>query len=255
MNFKEAAIKILSEAKAPLHYKEITERAIKQGLIKTQGSTPWATMNSVISTSIKKEGENSRFLRTKPGYYKYIPKHYQITIAEKIKLMADIETKVKKLTTKQKGDIAEARVAELITLYSDENLACYKPISDDEGIDIIVKRKNASDVCYIQVKASYGKRGFIASVKDNKLLNDKRMILVFVYYDLAEGDLFDQIFCIPAPDFKRLTKLTRRGRRTFTVGLTNPDRSKYAEFMIEKRELGNKIIEIMDKIRETSDRK
>ena len=76
------------------------------------------------------------------------------------------------------------------------------------------------------------------------------MIMVFVYFDLSQGDLFDQVFCIPAPDFLKLTanEDKKPGERVFTVGLRNPDKSKYAEFMIEKRELANRIIEIMDKL-------
>jgi hypothetical protein len=39
-----------------------------------------------------------------------------------------------------KKAIAEARIAELIMLYGDTTLSCYKPIFD-EGIDLIVKKK------------------------------------------------------------------------------------------------------------------
>ena len=49
--------------------------------------------------------------------------------------------------------------------------------------------------------------------------------------------------CEDIPDKNKKTNY-----RVFTVGLNNPDKSKYAEFMIEKRELANKIIEIMDKL-------
>jgi hypothetical protein len=51
--------------------------------------------------------------------------------------------KVATISAVQKGNIVEARVAELITLYGD-NLACYRPISDDEGIDLIVKEKGSN---------------------------------------------------------------------------------------------------------------
>ena len=56
----------------------------------------------------------------------------------------------KDVSSKQKGDITEARIAELITLYGDTTLSCYKPISDDEGIDLIVKRKESLKTMYIQ---------------------------------------------------------------------------------------------------------
>jgi len=256
--FKNIAIQILREAGAPLHYREITRRAIKMGLLQSQGKTPWATMNARLSMDIVKSGNSSVFVRTDPGYFALRDRRVKTSSKVRAKnvLVKSLIVKHqvnKTLSSKQKGDIAEARVAELITLYGDEGLSCYRPISDDEGIDIIVKRRGKLDVVYVQVKSTFGhrdKKGFVSTVKEKTIKNKSRMLLVFVYFDLSEGDLFEHIFCIPAPEFLKLTenKKKKTDKRVFTVGLNNPDRSKYAEFMIEKRELANKIIEIMDKL-------
>ncbi|NQS90319.1 hypothetical protein HQ584_11080 [Patescibacteria group bacterium] len=257
-SFKQAAIETLKELGKPLHYKDITKLAIKNGLIASEGKTPWATMNAQLSMDIVKNGDNSEFIRTDPGYF-YL-KTLKVSLSDRVKIK-DVSAKAriikhrinKLLSTKQKGDITEARVAELITLYGDEGLSCYRPISDDEGIDIIVKRRGRLEVVYIQVKSTYGykeDRGFVSKVKEKTIQNKTRMLMVFVYFDLTEGDLYDHVFCIPAPEFLKLTtnKKKKTTDRVFTVGLKNPDRSKYAEFMIEKRELANKIVEIMDKL-------
>lgn len=253
-SFKSIAIKIISEANKPLHYREITRIATEQGLLKSDGKTPWATMNAQLSMDIVNNGESSQFYRAQPGYFGL--REQGVTTTSTIKKSLSYVVPKHKVTdslnTKQKGDIAEARVAELLTLYGDEGLSCYRPISDDEGIDIIAKRREKLEVAYIQVKSSYGykERGFVSSVREKQIINKERMILVFVYFDLSEGDLFDQVFCIPAPDFLRLTanEDKKPGERVFTVGLRSPDKSKYAEFMIEKRELANRIIELMDKL-------
>ncbi len=71
--FKEAAIKILTDSKEPMHYKEITEKAIKMNLIKTNGFTPDATMNSLIYRDIKNKKEKSAFVKVKQGYYTINP--------------------------------------------------------------------------------------------------------------------------------------------------------------------------------------
>lgn len=253
-SFKAIAAKILYQAGTPLHYREITRLAIEQGVLKSNGKTPWATMNARLSMDIINFGENSQFYRTQPGYFglRDLDVVTSTPIKKSMKYVAAKHKVTDSLNTKQKGDIAEARVAELLTLYGDEGLSCYRPISDDEGIDIIAKRRQKLEVAYIQVKSSYGykDRGFVSTVREKQIINKERMILVFVYFDLSDGDLFDQVFCIPAPDFLRLTanEDKRPGERVFTVGLRNPDKSKYAEFMIEKRELANRIIEIMDKL-------
>lgn len=252
-SFKEAAKQILSDAGRPLHYREITDRAINQGLIESEGKTPWATMNAQLSVDIKQNGENSTFGRSEPGYfYSKIDDKDFVASERKAKIVGVRHRITDGLKANQKGVLAEARVAELITLYGDEGLSCYRPMSDDEGIDIIVKRRGKLESVYIQVKSSwgYGDRGFVSTIREDFIENKARMLLVFVYFDLSEGDLYDHVFCIPAPEFLKLTENENKkpGHRVFTVGLSRPDKSKYAEFMIEKRELANRIIEIMDKL-------
>lgn len=40
MQFKDAAYEILKEAGKPLHYNEITDIALKRGILETAGQTP-----------------------------------------------------------------------------------------------------------------------------------------------------------------------------------------------------------------------
>ena len=72
VTFLEAARLILSEEadRSPLHYKEITTRAIARNLIETQGLTPEATMYAQIITSVNKaeaQGDVSEFTRAGKG--------------------------------------------------------------------------------------------------------------------------------------------------------------------------------------------
>ena len=67
--FKIAAFKILNDAKKPLHYKEITKRALEQGILETDGATPDASMNAQLAIDIKYGGEGSDFIRVSPGIF------------------------------------------------------------------------------------------------------------------------------------------------------------------------------------------
>ena len=67
MSFLDAAEEVLKQAGEPLDYREITERAITQGLIETRGQTPARTMNANLSTSIR--GGESPFVRVGRGIY------------------------------------------------------------------------------------------------------------------------------------------------------------------------------------------
>jgi restriction system protein len=69
MNVLQAAEIVLKEAGTPLHYKEITQRMIENGLWQTEGLTPDATVNAYIAVDIKRNGINSRFQRTDRGVF------------------------------------------------------------------------------------------------------------------------------------------------------------------------------------------
>lgn len=53
MSFAEAAAIVLDTAGTPLHYKEITQLALFEGLIQTEGKTPEATLNGILAVDIK----------------------------------------------------------------------------------------------------------------------------------------------------------------------------------------------------------
>ncbi len=69
MSLFSAVVEILTEAGAPLHYREITKRILERGLWETQGKTPEATVNARLAVDIKKRGSNSRFQRTAEGVF------------------------------------------------------------------------------------------------------------------------------------------------------------------------------------------
>jgi len=73
LSFTDCAQKVLEEfgRKRPMHYKEITEKALEKGWIVTGGKTPDATMYAQVITDIKrqkKRGERPRFVQHGRGY-------------------------------------------------------------------------------------------------------------------------------------------------------------------------------------------
>ena len=69
MRVLDAVRRVLKEEGGPLHYKEITERILDQGLWETEGLTPWDTVNARLAVDVKERGEQSPFYRAAPGVY------------------------------------------------------------------------------------------------------------------------------------------------------------------------------------------
>ncbi|NLG51004.1 MAG: hypothetical protein GX552_12935 [Chloroflexi bacterium] len=69
MTFAEAAERILSQAGKPLHFRDITERAIELKLIEVDGQTPWNSMNGTLRRLIRQQGEQVPFVSLGDGMF------------------------------------------------------------------------------------------------------------------------------------------------------------------------------------------
>jgi len=69
MNFKEAAYHVLKKQKRPLSAKRITQIALTEGLLRSVGKTPHATMGAVIYTDMKRRGDKGPFAKVKRGLF------------------------------------------------------------------------------------------------------------------------------------------------------------------------------------------
>jgi len=69
LTWRQAIDRVLAGSSRPLHYQEITERIIADGLRQNLGATPAATVNAQISASIKKHGPSSPYVRVAKGTF------------------------------------------------------------------------------------------------------------------------------------------------------------------------------------------
>lgn len=249
--FKEIAYQILRECGKPLHSKEITKIALERGWLKTAGRTPEATMNAQLIVDINAKKGKSLFIKAGPSIFAINPNTPVITKPQKSKQLEEIYKISGRLSTKQKGDIAEARVAELITLYGEKQLSCYKPISDDEGIDLIVKEKGSLKTVYIQIKSRFGDNPnliFTATSRASTVIDRFSMALVFCFFDTTKGDVWDYVWFIPAPDFIKKANKLSSSLLGFVAGRKKKESNKWDDYLIDKRNLANEIIRLMGRI-------
>ncbi len=138
--FKDAAKKVLEQfgGKKPMHYRDITQKALEQGWLVTGGKTPEATMHAELSREVRRHqerGEQPRFVMHGGGYVG-LSCWMGRGLASEIELH---NRKVRKSLLKQlhamKWDEFEELVARLFAEMGLEEIEVTGPGSD-RGIDV-----------------------------------------------------------------------------------------------------------------------
>jgi hypothetical protein len=207
----------------------------------------------VVDINSKKE--KSRFIKTAPSTFDINPST-PVVLEKQIQQETKAEEKKYKISnnisSKQKGDIAEARIAELVTLYGETTLSCYKPISDDEGIDLIVKEKGSLKTMYIQIKSRFGDNPdaiFTATAKAGSIIDNYSMAVVYCFFDTEQGDIWDYVWFVPGPDLLKFgNKLDGGSMLGFVAGRQKKESNKWDQYLIDKRDLANTILAQMRRI-------
>jgi len=69
LTFLEAAKKVLEQVEKPLGATEITERAVDEGWLETEGATPAATMRAQLGAALKRFGDGAEIVRVDRGIW------------------------------------------------------------------------------------------------------------------------------------------------------------------------------------------
>lgn len=69
LTWRKAIEKVLSETSGAMHYKDLTDKIIEDGLRVSLGATPTRTVNAHLTTAIKNEGERCPFQKAGKGIF------------------------------------------------------------------------------------------------------------------------------------------------------------------------------------------
>jgi len=69
LTWRKAIEKVLSEAPGAVHYKDLTDRIIEEGLRTSLGATPAATVSAHLTTALKREGRECPWQKIGKGLY------------------------------------------------------------------------------------------------------------------------------------------------------------------------------------------
>lgn len=136
MDFLSAAQRVLERQGRPLHYKDITQYALAEGLFSPAGMTPVATMGSRLYVDSKR-GE-SRFERIGKGRFALKRKSENDDIAKQVDAINFLTRQtLHKRLHEMAADRFEALIGELlIAVGFDESTVQVTSYSNDGGIDV-----------------------------------------------------------------------------------------------------------------------
>lgn len=140
VSFVMAAEQILRQSGnfEPMHYRVITDRALEEGLIRTEGRTPSATMNAVIGTDIRRretQGETPIFVQHGSGLIglaSWLPTGLAGRIEQNNR---DVRKRLLVQVSKAAPSNFEALVGELLVAMGFEDVEVTR-VSNDGGVDV-----------------------------------------------------------------------------------------------------------------------
>jgi hypothetical protein len=139
MTFLDAADQILKEAGGPLHYREITRRALDRGLIESAGKTPDATMGAQLYMVVKQaaeRGEPGSFRQTGRGHFATVSPPTGGTLDVDIQAHnAKVESELLQFLHEMHPRQLELLVGQLLAAIGFESVAVTR-YSGDGGIDV-----------------------------------------------------------------------------------------------------------------------
>ena len=157
------------------------------------------------------------------------------------------------LNSREKGDIVEDRIKDLIVLHGQGLLSVYRPVTDTKGVDMLVVKDGAFHPLFIQVKSRFvlhQKKNFLMDIGAN-FTPHPSFYVVGAYFDPTLIELSRYLLFVPTQHLvKKGTQVQARGKKRYrvTTPLTLETKSKWRPYIIEKTELASKLLELFSQI-------
>ena len=150
------------------------------------------------------------------------------------------------------GRAIEYLVGATVVLASDTRLNVMTAMADDEGVDLVFRRRGGNATLAVQVK---GRRMASATLTGGVFQQEvgtatfrprSDLFMLFVAVDGDEGTI-ERAWLIPSEDFDRLANRVRGGTKLRLRSTLDPTtRNKWKPFLLEARSLANEIEAALD---------
>lgn len=153
------------------------------------------------------------------------------------------------LSSQAKGNIVEDRIKELLLLHGQGLLSIYKPVSDTEGIDLIVVRSGQFHPVFLQVKGRFGLHKdsqLILSIKVKTFNPHQNYYVIGAFFNPKTLEIEDNLLLIPSEEIvKNAIKVNSKNVEWYRVvtSLKDESKGKWTKYLINKADLSDRLLE------------
>ena len=156
------------------------------------------------------------------------------------------------ISSQAKGDIVEDRVKELLVLHGQGLLSVFKPVTDTEGIDLVVTTTGQFHPIFLQIKGRYTlhqKRTMILTVNAKTFRPHPAFFVVAAYFNPAKLEVHDDVLLIPSAVFAAESSKTKNDKYQISAPLNRDSKSKWTQWLVPKGELANRLLAQFEEMR------
>lgn len=148
----------------------------------------------------------------------------------------------------RKGKAVEHLIAALCVLGSDGDLNAWTSLVDDEGVDLVLQRRNQPETLSLQVKSRLTtakgiaeRKRFQSQVRAATLRPRDDLYMLFVVANPATIDL-GPIWLIPSEEFIKKAPAGSNGKHRFVASARPGTKDQWAGYLVEKTQLPSRLL-------------
>jgi hypothetical protein len=148
----------------------------------------------------------------------------------------------------RKGRAVEHLIAALCVLGSDGELNAWTGLVDDEGIDLVLQRRERPETIAVQVKSRFTtakglaeRQRFQSQVRRATLRPRSDLYMLFVVADPKALEL-GPIWLIPSRDFVRKAPLGSNAKYKFVASARDGTADKWSGYLVERTDLPKRLL-------------
>lgn len=152
----------------------------------------------------------------------------------------------------RKGKAVEHLIAALCVLGSDGELNAWTSLVDDEGVDLVLQRRNRPETLSLQVKSRLTtakgiaeRKRFQSQVRGATLRPRDDLYMLFVVANPATLDL-GPIWLVPSKEFIKNAPAGSTGKYRFVASAKPGTNDRWADYLVEKVDLPASLLAVLE---------